>query len=355
MQTNTVDRQYWNIVKGIGIVLVVVGHTCWDFTTFIYLFHLPLFFFVSGFLYNEEKYGDNPYYNIASRIKSSWIKYVLIYWGLILLHNLFYVNNMLEIETHLYSKTEIVSKMAEAAFGMGSELMGGTLWFAPVLVIASCILGFIVTISRRVYDVTKTTWVKIAVQAILVIGITVVGYIIEAKYIDLPAHMQIAWVVMPFLWVGYLLRNYKIDLSKYLNPIVAIVCFILVYLASKHYFLDLVFQMVYPYMHIVAFLGIYMCLYLAKVLQKIKIVNIIFEIFGKASFWIMFVHFPLFKIFDWFYTIKFNNSNFDEYRVIPIAYQHLVPVYLLIGLGLTTLVYVVYVQIKNKLMNYKKY
>ena len=53
-KTDVVDREYWNIVKGIGIILVVVGHLYWDFTQFIYLFHLPLFFFVSGYLYNEK-------------------------------------------------------------------------------------------------------------------------------------------------------------------------------------------------------------------------------------------------------------------------------------------------------------
>lgn len=351
MQKHTVDRQYWNIVKGIGIVLVVVGHTCWDFTGFIYLFHLPLFFFVSGYLYNEDKYGDDPYLNLSSKLKSSWMKYVLIYWVLILLHNIFYVNNMLEIETYYYSKTDIVSKMAEATFGMGAELMGGTLWFVPVLVIASCILGFVVSFSRKVYNLTKKIWLKLLIQAILITGITFAGYVLEAKYIDLPAHTQIAWVVMPFLWVGYLIRNYNLDLMKFLNPIVAIICLVFVYIASKHFFLDLVFQMVYPYMHVIACLGIYVCLYLAKLIQKIKIVDVIFDTFGKASFGIMFIHFPLFKIFDWFYTIKYNDSNFEAYRVIPISYQHLVPLYLVMGLGITTLVYVIYDLICNKIRN----
>ena len=41
----SVDSDFWNIVKGIGIILVVVGHF-WGVTTrFVYVFHLPLFFF----------------------------------------------------------------------------------------------------------------------------------------------------------------------------------------------------------------------------------------------------------------------------------------------------------------------
>ena len=49
MQTEQV--QYWNIVKGLGIILVVAGHACGSsegtpVSNYIYLFHLPLFFFV---------------------------------------------------------------------------------------------------------------------------------------------------------------------------------------------------------------------------------------------------------------------------------------------------------------------
>ena len=128
------EIQYWNLVKGIGIILVVIGHACnssvgTPVSNYIYLFHLPLFFFVSGYLYNEEKYGDNPYANIASRLKSSWIKYVLIYWVLILLHNLLLRLNMLEESARFYSKTDMLSEMANAVLGMGHEMMGGTLWF----------------------------------------------------------------------------------------------------------------------------------------------------------------------------------------------------------------------------------
>lgn len=353
MKSLPVDKEYWNIVKGLGIVFVVLGHVCWDLTNFIYLFHLPLFFFVSGFLYNEKKYGDDPYLNAGNRIKSSWIKYVLLYWILILLHNLMFTHDMLEDGAFLYSKKDLLIKLSEASLGMGKELMGGTLWFIPVLVIASCILGFTVTFSRRIYDISHRTWLKILFQAIVVFGMTYVGYVLEVKYIDLPAHMQISWVVMPFLWVGYLIRNYNIDFNKYLNLIFSIVCFVVLYIASKHYWLDLVFQSVYPYMHIVAFLGIYMCLYFAKVIRNIKIVNTVFETLGRASFWIMFIHFPLFKIFDWIYTVKFNNSNFEAYRVIPIAYRHLVPVYLFLGLGITTLIYVLFESIKDKLQRRK--
>jgi len=49
--------QTWDIVKGIGIILVVIGHSgCPAYLKhFIYLFHMGLFFFISGmFLSNPN-------------------------------------------------------------------------------------------------------------------------------------------------------------------------------------------------------------------------------------------------------------------------------------------------------------
>lgn len=38
-----------DILKGIGILLVVFAHTCkGDASGYVYLFHMPLFFFLSG-------------------------------------------------------------------------------------------------------------------------------------------------------------------------------------------------------------------------------------------------------------------------------------------------------------------
>lgn len=48
-----------DIVKGIGIILVVVGYCIKSYTIpgiFIYAFHMPLFFLISGICFNGEKY-----------------------------------------------------------------------------------------------------------------------------------------------------------------------------------------------------------------------------------------------------------------------------------------------------------
>ncbi len=352
------EIQYWNLVKGIGIILVVIGHACnssvgTPVSNYIYLFHLPLFFFVSGYLYNEEKYGDNPYANIASRLKSSWIKYVLIYWVLILLHNLLLRLNMLEESARFYSKTDMLSEMANAVLGMGHEMMGGTLWFVPTVVMASSLFGGVVTFSRKVFVLTHSATAKYFCQGIIVSGCTVLGYILESRQIDLPAHMQIVLVVMPFLWCGYVLRKCKAEWKNYLNFIIALIFGVILCFVNRKYTLDLVFFSVYPYMHIVALLGIYVCLTGAKLLQKIKGIKSIIEIYGKASFWIMFLHFPILKIFDWCYTVVFGNSDFAKYRELPISYTYLWPIYVVIGLGIPIILYGLIIYTRKKLARYE--
>lgn len=45
-------RLAWiDALKGIGIVCVVLGHVVLPISRYIYWFHMPLFFFVSGYLY----------------------------------------------------------------------------------------------------------------------------------------------------------------------------------------------------------------------------------------------------------------------------------------------------------------
>lgn len=51
--------EWVDIAKGYGILLVIVGH-CLDIDgklfQFIYVFHMPLFFFLSGYVFNLENF-----------------------------------------------------------------------------------------------------------------------------------------------------------------------------------------------------------------------------------------------------------------------------------------------------------
>ncbi len=67
--------EWIDTAKGIGIVLVVVGHTSFvpkAMINLIFAFHMPLFFFLSGCVYKKK---SNYYYLQA---KDLLLKYIII-------------------------------------------------------------------------------------------------------------------------------------------------------------------------------------------------------------------------------------------------------------------------------------
>jgi fucose 4-O-acetylase-like acetyltransferase len=48
----------FDIMKGIGIVAMIVGHCIlpYSLSHYIYAWHMPLFFFVSGYFYKQKQY-----------------------------------------------------------------------------------------------------------------------------------------------------------------------------------------------------------------------------------------------------------------------------------------------------------
>lgn len=47
----------YDVIKGVGIILMVIGHTCVQpLYNWIYCFHMPLFFIISGLFFQPKRY-----------------------------------------------------------------------------------------------------------------------------------------------------------------------------------------------------------------------------------------------------------------------------------------------------------
>ncbi len=118
-------------------MLMVVGHSgCPVFLNeYIYQFHMPCFFFVSGFLLKEKYLNDMTTF-FKRRFKGLWWPFVK--WSVIfmLLHNVF-------AAWHLYDNTYTWKDMAYKLFYIvtmtGSEQLLGGYWFLKELLYASVI------------------------------------------------------------------------------------------------------------------------------------------------------------------------------------------------------------------------
>ncbi|MGA9187252.1 MAG: acyltransferase family protein [Methanosarcina sp.] len=71
-------RLHWiDALRGMGIILVVFAHHSLPISlnTYVYSFHMPLFFFISGFLFDFEKYAGSAANFIRERFRSLIVPY----------------------------------------------------------------------------------------------------------------------------------------------------------------------------------------------------------------------------------------------------------------------------------------
>lgn len=145
------------IAKAIGIILMVVGHSgCPQMLSkFIYLFHMPLFFFCSGIFFSELNGHKAAIQFLKKRIKGLYVPFVKWSVLFLLLHNLLmYVgiyNTSYGYEggSFYYTLSEMVHKLIGILFTMHDyeELLGG-FWFIRALFVSSILVTFFSFLSR---------------------------------------------------------------------------------------------------------------------------------------------------------------------------------------------------------------
>ncbi len=332
------NREYWNILKGVAIFSIVLGHSCPFGVAFVYLFHLVLFFFVSGYLYSENKYGDEPFYNVGMRIKSVWSKYFVYSTVLVLLHNTFLDIGVI-IGQGKYSFEKILSGIANSVIFGCRETMGGALWFVPVLLAASGMFGGTVYLSRKIasrFSGEKTTAffknMSIILLSLLLGG---TGVFLNLRLAELNYHIHTSFLVVPIFAAAYYIKTYCKDLNKILKWYVAVFAFLFLRAVLKlGGRIELsIEQIIGPVsFYAVSFAGIYFCMYLAKILLYIPVLRKYFSLIGEFSFEIMAFHFVAIKLVDIVYAMIIGQTDKTVYGVFVSAYSsECWPLYLLVG------------------------
>lgn len=134
------------IAKAIAIMLMVCCHAGLPSipNQFVVMFHMPLFFFVSGYCFKEKYLSDSKTY-VIKRIKGLYLPFVK--WSLLflVLHNAFFFLNIYNEDygyrgdvSHVYTITEIFRKGIKIVLAMTEteQLLGGY-WFLKELFVGS--------------------------------------------------------------------------------------------------------------------------------------------------------------------------------------------------------------------------
>ena len=198
---------YWDIVKGIGILSIVIGHIATGFLhNFVYTYHLAIFYFVAIYFYNEKKYGDKPYKYFGSRLKGVWFKYVAYCWIVIFFHNFFARHNFFT-GIPQYGINEYLVEFLNTLLLKHSELFLSAVWFISTLVIANGIFAVIMFVSRRISKVFSSNdnikYLAI-ITASIICGIT--GVYLTANQLELEYHSHTVFLIIPICSLGYFYR-----------------------------------------------------------------------------------------------------------------------------------------------------
>ncbi len=191
---NTNRIEYIDIMKAIGIILVIVGHcqyTSLSLVEIICSFHMPLFFFAYGLAIRPKKeYTEETFKAfLVSRIRGLLVPYFI--WALI--WSDFTVGNIIKI---FYGSNQTL------------ELINPHLWFLPCMFVASVMFELIR------WGTSKIKINKYIVYTLTIFICMVACVFIPTKYLGYPFGIDIAICATIFIALGYIIKDVAEKINK---------------------------------------------------------------------------------------------------------------------------------------------
>lgn len=169
-----------DIGKGIAIILMVIGHCetpSW-MVSWVYLFHMPLFFMAAGYFFTRKNL-EQPWQFVTKRFKGLYVPFVKWSVFFLLIHNMLFKIGILNEQygnweggvTHPYTLRQGLQRLVSIVFAMGGydEFLAGAFWFFRALLITS-----ILFLALYLLLDDKAKWLRgnraVAVIAVLALG-----------------------------------------------------------------------------------------------------------------------------------------------------------------------------------------
>lgn len=310
---------YINSLKGIAIISVVIGHSGSPIGKYIYMYHMALFFFISGYFY-KENYTDDPIRLIGKRIKSLYLPFVFYEVLFILLRNFFIsinvydINNVAKIN-NINEYIDVFKKVL--TFNTSGDLMLGAIWFIITLFYVNILFLIIKLILKRL-RVTDEKFVFFIIFTIYIVGFFLLKEKIDIKTYINPNNRKIInfilkvfdsrnMIIVLIYYLGNLYKKYedRIILNKYM-----VLAFLVILIYNGKYVLsiDVAFNKLRDplYFLVNSMLGIYVNIYFAKI-KRISD-NKCLQYIGQESMFIMIFHLLAFKLVNLLQVIIYNQS-----------------------------------------------
>ncbi|MDR0824099.1 MAG: acyltransferase family protein [Prevotella sp.] len=302
------ERIEWiDIAKGIGIGCVVMGHIFSPqmlANKIIFLFHIPLFFYISGFLY--KKASRNGAYTVK-KLRNLIVPYFSVF-------ALVYPILFFAYFPEGYTLNQVGNNILYYVLG-GRHLREFANFIFVAMWFISCL--FLVQV---IYNYIQTTFKQRTVH-IIVGGMLMASYINSIYFPDFWLYWcaNVTLAAIPIYHIGHLSRQIGLDkcLYKYslwLIPAGCISALSLVFFPLNRYDMMLNYYGIPLITLICSILCILMIRSISVYITRSNILTRIFSEFGKASLVIMAFHLPVYQLL-WKY---FEISSIPAIVVITI-------------------------------------
>ena len=295
---------YWDIVKGITILLVILGHTSGtpvSLRAVIFSFHMPMFFVANAFFIKK--------YDVRDAFKKSAKSLLKPYLIICCLEIFFAVqrqsDRMGKYLAVLVGLKSMVGGMSKIGIVFTSFSSVWLIWFICCLFISR-----IVYIAIRQVLKVFPDWVSLCAIVPLAFG----GYELGIHQYFLPWSADVALVALIFMWVGDELHKTGMTDKRDFHFIAVMAFFAWILLISKNFWIEMATRSYKGgWICIVsAVFGCIVCIETGIFLSKFEFSASIFSWLGKNSLVILAVHCLECMYFDWSSNFTFAGVS-DHY------------------------------------------
>lgn len=327
-----------SIVKALGIIFIVAGHAAiyTELCRFLYLFHVTIFFFVSGYFFNEN-HLSSPIRFIILKLKRLYVPWLFYGILFVLLHNIFIkhylilynFNNKTYFEP--YTLQIIGNKILNVlTFFRWKEPLLAPLWFLFGL-FSGLMVFYTVSYILKKLKLHKNELFRL----IIIIIIASIGFMGVSIYPRFGFFFK-AFVIAGIIYLGKVYRLYitKIKIHK----VGALLSFLILIVATVFKYDVNVGGMKFGnplFFLIVSCAGFYLTLSIADLIaRKPNFISNALSIIGENTLTIMALHYLAFKLVSllqiaiYNYPIKF----LAYYPVIPYKTAYWWIPYTLVGI-----------------------
>lgn len=319
-----------SIARGIGITLMVLGHilTPTGFGNFvyriIYAFHMPLFFFLSGYCF-KTYYLENTRSFFYKRVKSIYLPFVISNIVFLFLHNFFVKYGIYHASIDYYGTIDFLLKIKRFVTQMADcEPIVGPLWFLKTLFWTSLICFGLIKCIKRTY------------LRYVILIITFLLTLYAGLYLPYFCVGKTEVYASLFFMTGYELRRHKpnFDTIRFIIPLlVSLLLLAAIYWPTS---INDVNSMTYiPYFFSsVAGIMLVMCSSIAIDSNRINFLRDVLVKIGDQSLYILVLHLFIFKLVSLFLTKVIGLEGTLDGIVVSNGIVHTWVLYLFVGIAL---------------------